>query len=795
MQVIRTYQNCKPSGQTRVQNDAALRQQTFVQTLAQTDTLTTIQKNTETSTETSTQKSKSVFERYVRRATACGRFMMLLGVFLSGAQAQTSYVLRADGTLQQQSAPTGAQGVEKGGSASDAAPKTLPDGMPDIATPVVSSRTNTSPTTQASAASQSNTQPNTSVKPGASIAAPDSTPAARAVAVARDAMINKQWKQLNNLVPQARADVLGIYPEYWALRTQLGAIGMESTKQLLNDFIQKNSGSYLADKLKGEWVLAAARSGNFGTVRELGAIQNSNSQIACAQLEARHMGGQRATGTEAIKLFAPAGACWKLFDQLVADKVLSPAELIVFAQDALENNKPDQARRMAAYIFDTAELAVYDAMMRDPKKWLASQTTARGAMQNEIVAMGLSRLAKTDLTEAESLLRKTWADKLPKQNLQWVYGQFALLSAFNLDSRAQAWYRETAGARLSDNNYAWRVRTALRQAKIDWAWVGQSIDQMSPAQRMDPAWIYWRARSLAASNHPLESQALFAKIADQFNFYGQLAAEELGRPIVLPKRPTPMSEQEMAQARSNLGLQRAVTLFKRGWRTDAVPEWNFALRGMSDRQLMAAAELARNESIYDRVVNTSDKTLKEFDFSQRYIAPFEGRVTAQAKQVDVDPAWVYGLIRQESRFIMDAKSVVGASGLMQLMPATARWVAGKIGLTDFKPHHVNDFDTNTKLGTSYLGMVLSDVGGSQVLASAGYNAGPGRPMLWRSRLGGPVEGAIFAETIPFNETRDYVKHVMSNATYYAAMFTGEPQSLKQRLGQIAPQPYGKSPLP
>jgi soluble lytic murein transglycosylase len=129
------------------------------------------------------------------------------------------------------------------------------------------------------------------------------------------------------------------------------------------------------------------------------------------------------------------------------------------------------------------------------------------------------------------------------------------------------------------------------------------------------------------------------------------------------------------------------------------------------------------------------------------------------------------------------------------MPATARWVAGKIGLTDFKPHHVNDFDTNTKLGTSYLGMVLSDVGGSQVLASAGYNAGPGRPMLWRSKLGAPVEGAIFAETIPFNETRDYVKNVMSNATYYAAMFTGEPQSLKQRLGQIVPQAYGKTPLP
>jgi soluble lytic murein transglycosylase len=136
---------------------------------------------------------------------------------------------------------------------------------------------------------------------------------------------------------------------------------------------------------------------------------------------------------------------------------------------------------------------------------------------------------------------------------------------------------------------------------------------------------------------------------------------------------------------------------------------------------------------------------------------------------------------------MDAKSVVGASGLMQLMPATAKYVARKIGMNDFQPSQVNDFDVNTKLGTNYLRMVLEDLDGSQVLASAGYNAGPGRPVQWRKTLNGPVEGAIFAETIPFTETRDYVKHVLSNATYYAVVFTGQPQSLKARLGEIAPR--------
>ena len=135
---------------------------------------------------------------------------------------------------------------------------------------------------------------------------------------------------------------------------------------------------------------------------------------------------------------------------------------------------------------------------------------------------------------------------------------------------------------------------------------------------------------------------------------------------------------------------------------------------------------------------------------------------------------------------MDARSHVGASGLMQLMPATAKWVAGKIGMSNFTPDSVNDFDTNTELGTNYLNMVLRDLNGSQMLASAGYNAGPRRPHNWRSTFTHPVEGAIFAETIPFNETRTYVKNVMSNAVYYAAMFSGQSQSLKERLGNIVP---------
>jgi soluble lytic murein transglycosylase len=166
-----------------------------------------------------------------------------------------------------------------------------------------------------------------------------------------------------------------------------------------------------------------------------------------------------------------------------------------------------------------------------------------------------------------------------------------------------------------------------------------------------------------------------------------------------------------------------------------------------------------------------------------------------AAPLGLDEHWVYGLIRQESRFTMDAKSSVGASGLMQLMPRTASYVARKMNVPNYSPSRVNEVDINLQLGTGYLKLVLDDLDGSPMLATAAYNAGPARPRAWRASLPRTVEGAIFAETIPFAETRDYVKKVMSNTVYYAALYDNRTQSLKARLGTVSPKAAGASEQP
>ncbi len=235
-----------------------------------------------------------------------------------------------------------------------------------------------------------------------------------------------------------------------------------------------------------------------------------------------------------------------------------------------------------------------------------------------------------------------------------------------------------------------------------------------------------------------------------------------------------------------------------GLRGEGVREWNYSISfvngqnqpgSMSERELLAAADLACAAQVWDRCINTSERTRTEIDQAQRFPMPFRDAVLRRAEEVSLDPAYVYGLIRQESRFIMDARSSVGASGLMQVMPATARWTARKIGLTNFTPGQITDRDTNIAIGTGYLKLVLDDFGGSLPLAAAAYNAGPGRPRLWRAPGGsGPVlEAAIWAENIPFGETRDYVKKVLANTVNYAAILSGQAQSLKARLGKVGPR--------
>jgi soluble lytic murein transglycosylase len=401
---------------------------------------------------------------------------------------------------------------------------------------------------------------------------------------------------------------------------------------------------------------------------------------------------------------------------------------------------------------------------------------------HQLTLLAITRMARNDPAMAAATFSSVAPGLTPPERaIGW--GTIGYQAALKRMPAAADWYRLSVNAPLSNPAYEWRTRSALLAG--DWNMVRWSVEQMPASLRSQPAWTYWHARALKQAGSAASAAPEFQSIAERYDFYGQLALEELGQKITIPPRTT-VSDSEIAQMQSVPGFALSQRFYAMNLRLEGNREWNWPLRTMSDRQLIAAAQYAKRIELFDRTVNTADKTKTEHDFSLRYLSPFREIVERDAQNTGLDVEWAYGLIRQESRFIINARSEVGAGGLMQLMPGTAQLVAKKIGMGTVSRAQMNDINTNILLGTNYLSMIYNQFDNSPVLATAGYNAGPGRPNKWRGDLTAPVEGAVFAETIPFAETRDYVKNVLSNTVYYAALFEGRPQSLKARLGYIAP---------
>jgi soluble lytic murein transglycosylase len=393
----------------------------------------------------------------------------------------------------------------------------------------------------------------------------------------------------------------------------------------------------------------------------------------------------------------------------------------------------------------------------------------------------LHRLARQSPTLAYERWEKV-AQNFPEAEQQYFFSLLGYAAAHEHDPHALEWYEKAGDTALNEQQSAWRARAALRVKNWHEVWV--SITAMTTQQQNEGTWRYWKGRALKELGHEADAEVLFAPLSREYNFYGQLAADELGAGPGAGMgsdsfQPNTV-EVEGMQARPE--VQRTLALYRMGLRVEAAKEWDWALRNMTDRELLVAAEVARRNEMYDRSINAAVRTVELHDFNLRYPSPYREAMQAPIREHDLEEAWVYGLMRQESRFAKQAKSDAGASGLMQIMPETARWAARRIGLKGYRKGLIHQMDVNLRLGTFYMKNVFSMFDDNPVLASAAYNAGPTRVRKWRGDMA--MEGAIYTETIPFDETRDYVKKVMSNTVYYSKLFGQSPASLKQRLGVI-----------
>ena len=599
---------------------------------------------------------------------------------------------------------------------------------------------------------------------------------------AREAYRIGNEARLNTYAKRLRGHLLEPYVLYYQLKIRLD----EASADDVEAFIASHRDSPLSERLRSAWLKVLAKSERWDLFEQgLPELRDADLELTCYALQSRARTNPDEVLEEARPIWFVTGrlpeSCEPLMEALKASGALSSDDIWTRIRYALEAGRVSLARRLAKQLpaGEAPAPRVLEAARSNPGGYLErGRFNLKHRGGRETVMFAAHRLARTSPSQAA----RHWENlegRFSPEERGYVWSLIGYLGARAHDPGALEWYSR-AGENLSDRQLAWKVRAALR-AKA-WPEVLAAIDAMTEEESEQPAWRYWKARALMESGRTHAAEQILKPLATEFNFYGQLAVEELGGQIEAPVasyRPSAVEVDEMSQL---IGLRRALELYRLGQRIDANREWRWAIRGFDDKQLLAAAEVAYRYENYDRAISTANRTVLMHDFSLRYPAPYREVLQAHAEQFALDEAWIYGLIRQESRFIVNARSQAGARGLMQLMPSTARWVARRLGLKNWRWSRMTDVDTNINLGTYYMRHVLDALDGHTVLASAGYNAGPRRARAWRPETA--MEGAVYAETIPFNETRNYVKRVMANTTYYANNFSQELQSLKQRLGII-----------
>lgn len=394
--------------------------------------------------------------------------------------------------------------------------------------------------------------------------------------------------------------------------------------------------------------------------------------------------------------------------------------------------------------------------------------------ETEILTYGLKRLiwhypdsALRSYKKAQLKFTFTLAQQ------QKIEEKFALALSAKNHHAAQLWLDKLDYSLLSNNMLQWRLSQALKQK--DWNRLIVELKQLPKEYKDDLKWKYWYARALIATGVNERGEFLLQQLANERHYYGFLAASHVQKPVNLQHKPLEFTLAEKHEVINYPAAKRAFEFHSLGRYQQARSEWNYLLKKLNSREKLIAAKIASENQWFDRGIFTLANVGYLDDIDLRFPKAFGEEITRNARAQKISPSWAFAIARRESSFMSDANSSVGAKGLMQLMPNTAKSLKKR----SVSNHYLLNAENNIQLGTKYLKILLNKNKGNQVLATASYNAGPYRVGTWVSSKKS-VPADIWIETIPYKETRNYVKSVLA----YQEIYQHKPGQVSQLFEKV-----------
>jgi soluble lytic murein transglycosylase len=597
---------------------------------------------------------------------------------------------------------------------------------------------------------------------------------------------------------------LRAYPLYpWLEYEYLKLSGAAIPDAKLVAFVQSYPHSVLADEFSPVLAERLANKQAWQTLLETLPATLNATAVRCYRAQALAATGQKeAALTEGkaawlqIEKNFPA-ACEPVTALLRAHVQLSTDDYWQRIQVAVEKNQSTLATQLAADLppDQQAAVAVWVAMRQDPTTALENALKQpESAALRGAIGFGLARLAKKESKTAESVWQRArQVFHFTPEESAVVESALGVSQAIGHDAAAIARLAAIPDALRSQEASQWLVRIAAREN--DWARVLQAAQSIKTDNERDAVpWQYWQARALEALGKKSEASSLYAKLTPHTTFYGFLASDHLGQDYRALAEPLVDRQQRISGLQRVAAVQRAFEWFALGEREQGRKEWFRALTPMDHEGKLAAAELALQSSDPNLAIWTLSRAKAWSEVNLRFPVVHADLVNKQAAVQGVLPAWVLGVMRRESAFDATAASSANAFGLMQVILPTAKDVGRKLGISINTKDDVFPLETNVQLGSAYLAQMLTRFNGDYAQATAAYNAGPGRPPKWSPRQ--TLSADQWVESIPFNETRDYVQAVMAYTTIYDYRLNeGKGRRLSERLPPITPNAKKFTPDP